>query len=591
MRFVKYLVAFAFALCIVTGVTRAQGTVVFLASGSSALFNELGQAAFTSGSTNTPCLWTQGSTSSIELLDERTSPATAETGTVWVTWGPGTGTCAAPTGSFNIYFYMSLDSVLGNRCYFEVNPGGTPGCELSFTIAASTAGANEICYPQPASSCTEYEDNASIPQAVISALNPSTPLHVNAAGTDIRPEDAKFASYRMFSACGSGIWRQPFDQGLRQVYGLGYQTSTNGVGTSVESYYSSKTFHVLDFNIQGDDPIETSYAVPGYSVSTVGAQPIIVVVTGSNITAAKDIPGFTLANFYEGVAGRTTDLIGPTTTAPVTVLVREPLSGTYNTFEWSMINNSQFHNSQDDNNCSGSVFYSNPMNLQGTNGQVLSYRRRVIGTSQMVQELQAATTDTIGYFFWSQSNANAPSSFSDTGSKYLTVNGVDPLQVYPSTDGSNGNTCASGTTIPSVFDGVIPGSDSSHPICNVTFGGLNAGDYPVWSALRVVSTSPAPAAVTNLISAVQTLDSTQHDFITLANLKFWHSHSYLPALAINVGANGNTLNPATPNDLCNAPGALAEFGNDAGGTNVYKQLNADFCSDFGNIDGLINKAN
>lgn len=592
MRFVKYLVVCAFALSTIASVTRAQGNVVFLGAGSSALFNELGQAAFTSATTATPCLWTTGSTSAVELEDLRTgsgSSATVETGSTWVTWGPGTGSCSAPTGSFNIYFYMSLDSVLGDRCYFEVNPGGTPGCVLSFTPSAGTAGVNKICYPQPVASCTEYKDTTGgIPAAVISALNPATPLHVMAAGTDIRPEDAKFASYRMFTTCGSGIWRQPFDQGLRQVYGLGYQTGTTGVGTPIQSFYGGSPFHVLDFSVSGPDPIETSFNAPAYTVSTVGAQPIIVVVNGPNITKATDIPGFTLANFYEGVAGRTEDLIGPTTNAPVTVLVREPLSGTYNTFEWSMINNSQFHNSQDDNNCSGSDVYSNPMNLQGTNGQALSYRQRVIGTSQMVSTLQGFTSsDAIGYFFWSQGNAAA---FTDSNGRYLTVNGVDPLQVYPPTDGTT-NSCASGTTVPTSFDGVVPGADSNHPICNVSFGALNAGDYPVWSALRIVSQSPTPASVTALISAAQTLDSTQHDFITLANLKFWHSHSYLPAIGINVGANGATLNPATPNDLCGSSGALAEFGNDAGGTNVYKTLNHDFCSDFGNIDGLINKAN
>src|SRR5208337_3918109 len=150
-----------------------------------------------------------------------TSPATAETGSIWVTWGPGTGACAAPTGSFNVYAYMSLDSVLGDRCYFEVDSSGIPGCVLSFTPTANSAGANKICYPQPTASCTEYKDNSGIPQAVITALNGQ---HFFAAGTDIRPEDAKWASYRMFTPCGAAIWRNPYDQGLREGYGLGYQT-------------------------------------------------------------------------------------------------------------------------------------------------------------------------------------------------------------------------------------------------------------------------------------------------------------------------------------------------------------------------------
>jgi hypothetical protein len=444
------------------------------------------------------------------------------------------------------------------------------------TIAAGTAGANKICYPQPTASCTEYLDTTAIPAGVISALNGQ---HIFVAGTDIRPEDAKFASTRMFTACGTPLYRQPFDQGLREVYGLGYQTGTTGVGTPVQSYYSSATFHVLDFNIAGNDPI-TSEPVPSYTVSTVGAQPIIVAVSGPNITKATDINGFTLTLFMQGVLGRTTDLVGPTTTAPVTMLIREPLSGTYNTTEFSIPNSSQFHGSQDDNNCNGDVAYSNPMNLQSTNGVYLAYRRRVIGTGQMVSEIQTlgpAGSDTMGYFFWSQGNAAA---FTDSNGRYLTVNGVDPLQ-----------TPANYVT-PGVFDGIIPGSDSSHPISNVTFSGLNAGDYPAWSALRLVSKSPTPAGVTNVIAAVQTLDSTQHDFITLANLKVWHSHYYLPVIGSQVSANGATLNPATPNDLCHpAAGAIGEFGGDAGGSNLLKQANLDFCSDFNNIDGLINKAN
>src|SRR5262249_42708050 len=151
----------------------------------------------------------------------------------------------------------------------------------------------------------------------------------------------------------------------------------------------------------------------GFTTLTVGAQPILVAVgpvpaaSNTGIGAAKDINMFTLTLFYQGVLGRSTDLFGPTVTNPITTLVREPLSGTYNTFEYSVANPSQFHGSQDDNNCSGNVVFSNPMHLQSTNGQALAYRRRVIGTGQMVAQLQAATVgdDRLGYFFWSAGNA------------------------------------------------------------------------------------------------------------------------------------------------------------------------------------------
>jgi len=63
----------------------------------------------------------------------------------------------------------------------------------------------------------------------------------------------------------------------------------------------------------------------------------------------------------QGVLGRSTDLFGPTATNTVTTLIREPLSGTYNTMEYSVPNSSQFHTSQDESNCNGNVVFANPM--------------------------------------------------------------------------------------------------------------------------------------------------------------------------------------------------------------------------------------
>lgn len=556
MKFAKYMAVLAVLLCAFAGNSNAQ-SIKFLGGGSSALFLELGQAAATAAATSTPCVWSLGKSASILARDSRTATPTDEQGNIWITWSAGAGSCAAPTGAFNIYSYMSLDSVVGDKCYFETETSGVSGCTQVMTIAAGTGGAGKLGLGLV---------ETPIPAAVITALNGQ---HFFAIGTDIRPEDAKFASLRMFSACGAAVNRQPFDQGLRQTYGLGYQTGTTGVGTAILSSFSAAKFNVLDFNITGNDPI-TGKAVPAYAVSTVGAQPIVVAVapaTGTGIGAATDINGFTLTLFYQGVLGRSTDLFGPTTTNPVITLVREPLSGTYNTFEYSVPNSSQFHGSQDDNNCNGNVVFANPMTLQSTNGQILAYRKRVIGTGEMVSTLQTlgtAATDSLGYFFWSAGNGAGL-----TNVKYLTVNGIDPLQ-----DTYTG--------------GVIPGNGGV-PLTNVTFKWLNQGDYPIWSALRIVSASPAPIGVTDLVAAVQTLSSTQNDFIPLANLKVWHSHYYLPAINIGVSALGNTIN--TANDLCNAPGVLAEFGGDAGGANIGKQSNLDFCADFGNINGLINKAN
>ena len=242
-----------------------------------------------------------------------------------------------------------------------------------------------------------------------------------------------------------------------------------------------------------------------------------------------------------------------------------------------MPNSSQFHTSQDDNFCNGNAVFSQTMNIASGVGNVTGARRaRVIGTGEMVATLQAATTDTLGYFFWSAGNANGLSNV-----KYLTVNGVDPiLDAY----GSSGGT----SYTPGALPQASPGSGVP-PLTAVSFKNLNAGDYPVWSAVRLVTAASVPAGVTNLLTALGTEDLTQHDYITLANLKVWHSHFPLAATGQTTYANGTTIN--TANDLCNASGALAEVGGDAGGTNVLKQVNADFCSDFSSTQGLINKVN
>lgn len=583
MKYMKWLLVLALATLATASHANAQASIQILGGGSSALFVELGQAAVNgAGGTGTACTWTLGKNAAILARDNRTSTPTDEQGSIWVVWTPGTGTCAAPAGAYNIWSYMSLDSTLGDRCYFEVDSSGIPGCVQVMTIANTVTGANLLCYPS-ATTCTSFGDNpTTLPTTVSSALNGQ---HFFVAGTDILPLDAKFATYRMLQPCGTAINRQAFDQILRQAYGLGYGTGTTGVGTNVQSFYSTAQFHVLDFNVTGNDPINTTAAVPAHTTVTVGAQPIVVAVgpndtTGSGLNLATDIPSYVLMNFYNGSIGRATDLLYPLTASPqpwaVTTLVREPLSGTYNVFEWSLINNSQFHDSQDAFNCSstGGVF-SNPMDVRSLNGKPangggqFAQRRRVIGTGEMVKQLNLATdTDQrLGYFFWSAGNASGL-----TNVKYLTVNGVDPIQ----------NAYSNGT---------LPGSGGAGDpgLGAITFKYLNAGDYPAWSALRLVTRSPFTTAVSNLVTSLQGLNTTQHDMITLANLNVWHSHYYLPAIGSNTSANGATIN--TANDLCNTPGAIAETGGDAGGATILKVANNDFCQDFAVTTGLINKTN
>jgi len=84
--------------------------------------------------------------------------------------------------------------------------------------------------------------------------------------------------------------------------------------------------------------------------------------------------------------------------------------------------------------------------------------------------------------------------------------------------------------------------------------------------------------VINLVSAAQ-----------LADLQVWQSHYYLPVTGDGVAALGSAIH--TPSDFCPALGALPELGGDIGGSNILKQVNNDFCADFGYHNGMSVRAN
>lgn len=587
MKVMKYIAVLAVALFALGSAANAQ-TLQFLGGGSSALFLELGQAAVVAeGGASVACVWTANALTTNDVAANDTRPTTADVqnGKVWVVWDKGTGTdCQHPAGSFNVYTYLSVDSVIGDRCYFATDSGGVSGCTAVYTptqaegVVAGNLLGTGFLDSASATTCAGSNSPCIIPTTVTSFINGKRWF---AAGTDVRPEDAKFASFRALTSCTTTIFRSPFGGGLTTTSGLGYNVNgvQAGVGEPIKSFYSAPVFTVLDFNISGNDPI-SGRPVPGYTVNPVGAQPIVVSVApagGTGLGAATDINTFTLSLFYNGVLARATDLIGPTANpAQTTVLVREPLSGTFQTFEYSVPNTNEFHTSQELGNCNSGTGAegSNPMNIQSANGETsaVGVRRRVLGTGEMVSTLTGASAseNRMGYFFWSVGNVGTGNKFTATNGKYLTVNGVDPL-------------------LNAYTDGVMPGVDSGHPIANVTFKNLNNGDYPIWSALRIVSSNPEPAGVASLISAAQTLNSTQNDFIPLSRLTVWHSHFALPQVNVGAAALGTSI--AGPGDLCGTAGALAEVGGDAGGANVLKAANHDFCADFSNTTGLINASN
>lgn len=485
--------------------SNAQATWVFNGAGSSALYLEGGEAAAaqlqtvagtggTLGDTY-QCVWT--SSAAVVATDPTTTQT--ESGQSWVAWSIDTATggtdCLNAGTNPQVYTYEQTDSVVGNRLLFN----SATEVASSASVAAQT---KPLIYVANACQAGGWDSSAN-PNTPVETCNlPSSiqtllqsPFQINVAGTDIRPEDALFATDRALTPCGTAI---PFTLGqttTSQYLGLGY---TSG-GTAISSYYSSGTFHVTSFSLPS-----------GYQVFRFGAAPIVVHVNQTNASGAPsvgaagfgdagitNIPSGVLANFLDGTLSRTQDIPGATGTSQgVTVLIREPLSGTYNTMEYNVPNTLENQTSSDVGQVQQATqracaTTANPMHIATKAG----IRARVVGTGEMEkvmfgQELPGANTffpAVLGWSFWSQpnfQNAYAGSGGYQFDARYLMVDGVDPLQ--------NSYT---GGTIPTVGNGLLT---------NVTLAHVIDGTYPIWSFLRLVCTGANPTACTTASNLVQT---------------------------------------------------------------------------------------
>ncbi len=389
---------------------------------------------------------------------------------------------------------------------------------------------------------------------------------MNYAGTDIRPEDAWFATRRALASCAT-----PVISGS-QYLGLGY---TNGWGAIISSFVTSPlALHVIEFFLPGAPSV-------GYTVTPVGAAPILVVVNSQSTTSGFGAGGFTnitsdtLAQFLDGRLSLTDQVNDQSTTTGngVTVLLNEPLSGAYNTMEYNVPNTTVEKTSRDvgfnqpsaQQNCNGANVGSAQLNIATAHG----HRRRAIGTDQELSGiLDSANGDVMGYAFWSIANFQSFTSARAPHARYLKVDGVDPL----------GSENSGGTP---TFDGIIPVSGTTD-LANVTLNTINNlnTNYPIWSLLRFVNVgTSAPSALTDLASAMQELVTfsttiSSPDFITggyaTANgtLTVVRSHFVppIPSNRPNPAANGHVSDVA---NFCNAP----EVGGDVGG--VVLSLAAD----------------
>ncbi len=489
---------------------QVSDNVVFAAAGSSALFNVFNQAAksvvATSGSPNS--ITVNGGAFVVDHVDANGPAGSNEKGNIFIVWNslPGDSN-GSPSGTRNIYFYLAVDSTVGDRAFFKRDTA-LLGSSSSFP---------------------------GVPTDVYNAVNGAT---FNTAATDIRPEDALVATQR--------------------AYGFGYSTLNP----------------IKDGAGQQATPVAFAISARSNVTTSVGASPIVVFVnksttygtTPARLANVSDVSSTILSKTLDGTLASNTRFLTATGTglnltlatsfSPLSVFIREPLSGTYNTMEFCEPHSQQFNTTQELNvdstpnsaggsqnplNDPGLALSASPADMVNDGGASQNGgggRVRAIGTGALVRGVNS-TANAIGYAFYSVGN------FSSAGnSKYITVDGVDPL-------------------VTSYTDGSFPASGAAN------FAHVADGTYRIWSVLRVVTENPEPPAIASLVGNAVSQNGGG-DFIAPSNLKVFRSHR---AVAVSAtGPDGGKISGVVPQPSNGRNGEPTEAGSDVGGTIYSDQL-------------------
>jgi hypothetical protein len=547
---INLLFAFLLVVCWIVPATHAQ-TVEFIGAGSSAMWQEFALAAVNSPSLNGPDShhWTTkgkcpDGSNCAQAFDSRSGPGGSvsdhQGGNLWVVWN---------SAQTRVWAYLSVDSVVGNRLFFAspratlqidsnaLNAGSGLNLISSSLFKYGAATAEPGC-PAGAKTC----DDSSLPPKIFDALNNAT---LTAAMTDIRPEDALFASHR--TNCPPPI----------TLACLGYGVSGNPVGNDVQSAFSTSEATPVEYNITGDDPVSGD-PIPAWATYPVGAQPIIILVNrqdASGLGQKTSAGDFVITNvthspqlqtIFSGANCNTNVWAGAAAHA-IYPLLREPMSGTMNTFEFTNMTNpiaaNDFVNSQETK-----VGTHNPLKTACTAGGGKRYRG--IGTGEIAagilngNETSTGTfpiagfkgVDSIGYIFFSYGNVSKLAGSPSYG--YLTLDGIDPLV------GNPGHTT----------NGELPVCALPCPAApNTTFKNLRNGTYRSFSFVRLVTNKTGAESAAAIVKAAQTdINLYVPDFVpyVAANgddgMKFYRSHFTVPNVGLTTEVNGTPFkDPST----------------------------------------------
>ena len=496
MKTLKYL---GVATLLATGLVAAPhaavaaDVVTFAAAGSSAQFGTFTTAFLAQGYSSH---YTLGSSSSFQVVDPNAPNESAQVAVYW----------KGSAGNYQIAVFYQVDSTVGVRAFFNN--------DTLFATATPPAPAN------PSLGAPFTNSDVIPPAEVLATVNGTA---VNVGATDITPEDARVATERSIN--------------------LGYN-NTNPIKSAVATTVAT--------------PVRFSLTAKPFTLTPLGAVPIVVFInngptfasaTGSNL----NIDSFTLAGFLSGQFNRTSDFLLANGAAanPVHTYVREPLSGTYNTMEYTnpeSLAKIPFTSGRLSGNISASggqelnvsATANNPLNETTSgapNGVAGAGRLRAIGTGQLVKAVNADATDALGYSFYSVGNFtinNSAGANIDT-LRYVTVDGADPIQ-----DNYTG--------------GLLVGA-------SVSFRNIINGGYPLWSILRVVTQRNPAQAISDIITSAQGANQGT-DFVKFNALRVFRSYHQTPFTVGTVSNGNNVSNGGSVANGGDVGGAVLTINND-----------------------------
>ncbi len=398
------------------------------------------------------------------ILDERAGGLILpQLGNIWIVWlgncSDLTGGATTPSTITDIWTDVSEDSTVGNRTYFAQQSSG-PGAQIE-VITPTGTGANSIpqgLWPD------DTADLASLPSAVAGALGTASAgtanLHVNVGLTDIRPEDALFATDRSNSKLNSTTYA-----------GLGYTTTNANIGELISTSQGTGTSaQPINFALGGGtDPI-TSIAVPSAVTVPIGAAPTVFFLNNNKasyypvdletgVEPYEKVSGnpYDLAHLYDGTTfcgfggsssnaafdlfwnGTSTTATPPTGATNINLILREPLSGTMNTTEFNLFRTFGNPDDSQEKGINPNNSNNNPLNLPCASG---GSKLRAIGTGEVVNAI-GGNANTLGYIFTGYANVAKLVSPKVGAVNYLTEDGIDPFG--PSTSTGDLQTCQGGT--------------------------------------------------------------------------------------------------------------------------------------------------